>query len=541
MTVVASWVREINKAKKIYELVMVSDSRLNNGMFWDSCPKIMRFERDDSILGFAGNTAFSYPFMLQMNNIMTEYSKISRGAINFPDLTGHFIRTMNAMTSNIDNQIIGNIENTIEPYTNEYIFAGLDWHSGNYVINTISCVPHQKGEIKSNRADKGCIIKTKHGTQELTYDNTQYHFGLNQKKDWMIPLGRIHFDNFDNHFGQIGIIGDKRDDLISILREILHKKYGRNYEACFDNKFDMEPYDALCELLRRESVKNSTSTVGGAPQMVKVYQYMKSGTIGVYWPCRNSDNPYENRTLLGRQLLPYEETDYWFWDQENNRSFPCRDGMNKYIDMFEGIKFKYTVKSDNHIDVKIIHEENSFFEKCHFKVKSHANELTYNSGFKVVLSYDKYNNKEHVYPMWDLKEFFIPSRQAFSLNEYEVKGKMVDMFDAISFRYDKKGNKSVSITLVKDDKYVYSQYCKFEVDESVSEYNQEFSVSLTYDTKGIEICGMEPYIYKKRYKIPSEREIKDYFIRKYRIQKIINLLAIRSMELSNSESDMSFL
>lgn len=98
MTVVASWVREINKAKKIYELVMVSDSRLNNGMFWDSCPKIMRFERDDSILGFAGNTAFSYPFMLQMNNIMTEYSKISRGAINFPDLTGHFIRTMNTMT-----------------------------------------------------------------------------------------------------------------------------------------------------------------------------------------------------------------------------------------------------------------------------------------------------------------------------------------------------------------------------------------------------------------------------------------------------------
>ena len=36
---------------------------------------------------------------------------------------------------------------------------------------------------------------------------------------------------FDNHFGQIGIIGDKREALISILREILHKKYGRNYKA----------------------------------------------------------------------------------------------------------------------------------------------------------------------------------------------------------------------------------------------------------------------------------------------------------------------
>ncbi len=135
------------------------------------------------------------------------------------------------MTSNIDNQIIGDIENTIEPYTNEYIFAGLDWHSGNFVINTISCVAHQRGEIRSSRADTGCIIKTNHGMQELTYDNTKYHFGLNKERDWVVPLGRIHYDNFDNHFGQIGIIGDKREALISILREILHKKYGRNYEA----------------------------------------------------------------------------------------------------------------------------------------------------------------------------------------------------------------------------------------------------------------------------------------------------------------------
>lgn len=532
MTVVASWVREINKAKNIYELVMVSDSRLNNGMFWDSCPKIMRFERGDSILGFAGNTAFSYPFMLQINNIMTEYSKISRGAINFKDLTGHFIRTMNAMTSNIDNQIIGNIENTIEPYTNEYIFAGLDWHSGHFIINTISCVAHKKGEIKSSRADAGCIIRTNHGVQELTYDNTQYHFGLNKDRDWMVPLSRIHFDNFDNHFGQIGIIGDKREELISILREILHKKYGRNYEACFGNKFDMEPYDALTELLRREAAKNSASTVGGAPQMVKVYQYMQSGTIGVYWPERNLNNPYENRTLLGRQLLPYEETDYWFWDSRYNRSFPCRDGMNRYVDMFEGIKFRYIAKEDNHVEVVIIYGEDSFFNNCQFKIKSRENDLTYNSGFKVVLTYNKKDNKEHLYPMWDIKEFFVPDKDAFVLNQYEVRGKMVDMFEIISFRYDKCENGLMKLTLMKDERYDYSKYCCFNINLEVVECNQEFSVSLRYDEKGIEGCGMEPYIYIKRYHAPSEREMKEYFIRKYKIQKIMDSLAIRLIELS---------
>ena len=66
-----------------------------------------------------------------------------------------------------------------------------------------------------------------------------------------------------------------------------------------------------------------------------------------------------------------------------------------------------------------------------------------------------------------------------------------------------------------------------------AEYNQEFSVSLTYDTKGIEDCGMEPYIYTKRYRVPNEREVKEYFIRKYRIQKLVNLFATRSINLSD--------
>lgn len=171
-------------------------------------------------------------------------------------------------------------------------------------------------------------------------------------------------------------------------------------------------------------------------------------------------------------------------------------------------------------------------ERIHFKIKSHENDLTYNSGFKVVLSYDKQDNKDHVYPMWDLKEFFVPSRQAFSLNVYEVKGRMTDMFEAISFRYDKKENQSVGITLIKDERFDYSKYCKFELNVEEAGYNQEFSVSLTYDTKGIENCGMEPYIYTKRYRIPSERETKEYFIRKYRIQKLVNLLAVRSINLS---------
>lgn len=34
MTVVASWKRELNHARKLYELVMISDGHLNSGIYW---------------------------------------------------------------------------------------------------------------------------------------------------------------------------------------------------------------------------------------------------------------------------------------------------------------------------------------------------------------------------------------------------------------------------------------------------------------------------------------------------------------------------
>ena len=45
-----------------------------------------------------------------------------------------------------------------------------------------------------------------------------------------------------------------------------------------------------------------SETIGGGPQIVKVYQYLQSAPVGVYWPSRTS----RKVIFLGRECLGYE-------------------------------------------------------------------------------------------------------------------------------------------------------------------------------------------------------------------------------------------
>ena len=60
----------------------------------------------------------------------------------------------------------------------------------------------------------------------------------------------------------------------------------------------MEPFEILRDMIRAGSHR----TVGGPPQVVKVYPHMNCLQVGVYWPDRQSGQ----QTFMGRPLLPYE-------------------------------------------------------------------------------------------------------------------------------------------------------------------------------------------------------------------------------------------
>jgi len=60
----------------------------------------------------------------------------------------------------------------------------------------------------------------------------------------------------------------------------------------------MEPFEVLVEMIRSKKYP----TIGGPPQIIKIYRHSNYRPYGVYWPSKSSGAV----TLYGRTLLDYE-------------------------------------------------------------------------------------------------------------------------------------------------------------------------------------------------------------------------------------------
>ncbi|MCQ4744264.1 hypothetical protein [Blautia producta] len=159
---------------------------------------------------------------------MNEYLKAQSGAMSFDDLAGHVVRLMNDMTSRIKNYVqSSDYENIISPYMNEYIFAGYDWLRKRFVVKTISCVVNNyKSTLKETDKKRldSLLVNYSNYSQEIFYEITDYHYEFKTSKRTqetkVVQNGQI---NFENHFGQIAIIGDKREEFVQKLNNIKGK------------------------------------------------------------------------------------------------------------------------------------------------------------------------------------------------------------------------------------------------------------------------------------------------------------------------------
>ena len=263
MTVAAAWTRKVHNCE---ELVFISDSRLCGGHRWDECPKLTTLPGTTCVLAFAGDTAYTYPMMMQIKQAMKGYRRIETRAMDVTDINGHVI--------NHANHLMDSVYDLADPdYTpdNEFIFGGYSWIEKRFRLWRYYYKKHDKAFVKDGKPH------------------------------------RI-FPNIDGH---LIVIGDQRENFKKALRELLREKYGSNVEELVGLSLDMEPFEALCRMLKKVSARD---TIGGAPQMIKSYQYMNSCPVGVYWP--EKKDVYSNRTLLGRKMFDYEDTEYWFIDPE---------------------------------------------------------------------------------------------------------------------------------------------------------------------------------------------------------------------------------
>jgi hypothetical protein len=108
------------------------------------------------------------------------------------------------------------------------------------------------------------------------------------------------------YLGQIAFAGDQAELGRTLVRDRLTDDYltGRAID-----RIDMQPFEVLREMLRNPK---RSHTIGGAPQIVKVYQYSQAVSFAVYWPNKQSGK----RFLQGRPCLGYENLDTKIFDPD---------------------------------------------------------------------------------------------------------------------------------------------------------------------------------------------------------------------------------
>lgn len=274
MTLCVAWLRRLKQSN---ELVMATDSRLTGGEVWDGCPKILALPRTDAAICFAGSTLRTYPLMLQIYTAISSFPDSRKRIMDFGAMGGHSVRVINGMLAAVNHEVVGaEQEFKQELKSSSFLLCGYSWKYSRFRIFKLAYDSH--------------------------VDRYVYH-RVNLSKSHFMFIGDVDKPN------GINIPSEAKRRVYSLLRD-RGKLEGRNKIV----NLDWEPF----EILRAIISENVYRTVGGPPQVAKIYRHMNCQQFGVYWPSKEAGS----LTLGGRPSLPYEATDW-----------PCIDAATLAISM----------------------------------------------------------------------------------------------------------------------------------------------------------------------------------------------------------------
>jgi hypothetical protein len=272
MTLAIAWIRHIGRTE---ELVVAADSRLRSRGHWDGCPKILMLPRSDAVMCFAGNTMHAYPLMLQLRSAIAMYPKARNRAMDLTDLWGHLVRVLNAMRQHEYFQLDG--ADSIPDAA--FLLGGYSWKLSRFMLWTIYYDTHAR-QFSARRASRWRAS----GSKYLHFVGDDTFFAKRDKA--RIELLRVLYKRIKQAGHEFSVIDAAKRRLIGLLREKGSLRSGG---------FDMEPLEILRDMLR----EGRHSSIGGPPQIAKVYKHMNTSPFGIRW---------NNRvTVLGRTLMPYEK------------------------------------------------------------------------------------------------------------------------------------------------------------------------------------------------------------------------------------------
>lgn len=255
MTVCAAWVRRVGKHE---ELLLACDSRLSGGRTLDYCPKLLVLPRLDCAVCFAGSTDLAFPLMLQLSLAAEAHPPSLKRVLDLRPFVTHAVKIFNSMA--------GAIRTTTAEMKKpdvSFILGGYSWKRKRFEIYTIGFSTAQNKFIAKFAKPR--------------------------------PEG----------IGQVVFAGDVKQQAERAFFELVRQRHPH----AAARRIDMEPFEVIRDMLR---VAGTHDTIGGAPQLAKVNQYLNATTIAVYWPDRATGAP----SLQGRPIMPFEKVDRWILDPD---------------------------------------------------------------------------------------------------------------------------------------------------------------------------------------------------------------------------------
>jgi hypothetical protein len=238
---------------------------------WDVCPKLMLLPRRDAVAGFSGSTTQAYPLLLQLSNAIGSYRSAYDGTMDFFQLVKHLERVADSLMASIkiDPDVFGatDAQDEFSSIGDTVVLGGYSRLEGRMGLYSLRYVT----------SERRWHFNTIRARSALGKSRTIAVFGHKQS------AGRFRY-----------YLRKLLDD-----RGILEKPIS----------FDFEPLEVLAGMLEmptstatRLPLDRRPSTIGGAPQLVRVLPGAQATAVAVLW----DDAGTSRFHLQGRPTFEYE-------------------------------------------------------------------------------------------------------------------------------------------------------------------------------------------------------------------------------------------
>jgi hypothetical protein len=271
----------------VEQLVFASDSRISAGEKFDACPKMLALPRGDCGIAYAGTSGDALSMMLQLSLAIQSYPAAMKRSLELSALRTHALKIFNAMLKEIKVEQIRGNPSTIRTNAS-FVFGGYSWKRKEFEFWSLRYSRAQNEFLPRRPMNLSVDLET--GTISTETRLRKRHR----------LLGRIAF------------VGDQSRAAERLVIRKLNEKLKDEPNL---SKLHMEPFEAIRDLLRNREWRSlpDRDSIGGAPQMMKVFQYCQTASFAFMWP----DSDGTTRPFLnGRPCLDYENLDIMCLDPD---------------------------------------------------------------------------------------------------------------------------------------------------------------------------------------------------------------------------------